>query len=100
MTFYLSLLISIALSRIVFAALAPAATALSYVVPPPVADGGNAWKDAYTRATELVAEMNLKEKIDMVTGQAGPCAAILAMSLVSEFPECASRMVLLAFDQL
>ncbi|KFY13084.1 hypothetical protein V491_06524 [Pseudogymnoascus sp. VKM F-3775] len=70
----LRLLIAIASSRLSSAALAPAATALSYIVPPPVANGGKAWKDAHTKATSLIAEMTLEEKVHIVTGQAGPCA--------------------------
>lgn len=63
-----------AFSPIINAALAPAATGLSYVVPPPSSNGGKAWVDAFARAEKLVVEMTLSEKVSMVTGQAGPCA--------------------------
>ncbi|KAH7137830.1 glycoside hydrolase superfamily [Dactylonectria macrodidyma] len=55
-------------------ALAPAATDLAYEVPPPVADGGKSWKNALNRASTLVAEMTIDEKVSIVTGQQGPCA--------------------------
>lgn len=61
--FYLPLLAAIGSSGPTFAALAPAATSLSYVISPPVADGGKAWKDAHAQAAELVAEMTLEEKV-------------------------------------
>ncbi|KAJ1710850.1 hypothetical protein AFGD_012614 [Aspergillus flavus] len=71
---YLPLLAAIGSSGQTYAALAPAATSLSYVISPPVADGGKAWRDAYAQAAELVAEMTLEEKVSVVTGQTGPCA--------------------------
>ncbi|KAB8217573.1 glycoside hydrolase superfamily [Aspergillus novoparasiticus] len=72
--FYLPLLAAIGSSGQTYAALAPAATSLSYVISPPVADGGKAWRDAHAQAAELVAEMTLEEKVSVVTGQTGPCA--------------------------
>ena len=43
-------LIGVVTSRVALAQLAPAATGLSDVIPPPIADGGKAWTDAYDRA--------------------------------------------------
>lgn len=61
--FYLPLLAAIGSSGQTYAALAPAATSQSYVISPPVADGGKAWRDAHAQAAELVAEMTLEEKV-------------------------------------
>ncbi|RAQ73303.1 hypothetical protein COH21_011232 [Aspergillus flavus] len=72
--FYIPLLAAIGSSGQTYAALAPAATSLSYVISPPVADGGKAWRNAHAQAAELVAEMTLEEKVSVVTGQTGPCA--------------------------
>ncbi|KAJ6133532.1 Glycoside hydrolase family 3 [Penicillium samsonianum] len=70
-----SLLLSTCLSlALQCSALTPSATGLSYVVPPPAADGGMAWKAANLRAQGLVAQMTLQEKVDLVTGQEGLCA--------------------------
>lgn len=70
-----SLLLSTCLSlALQCSAIAPAATDLSYVVPPPAADGGKTWKAAHSRAQGLVAQMTLQEKVNLVTGQEGPCA--------------------------
>jgi hypothetical protein len=41
----------------------PNATGLSYAVPPPNSNGGKAWKEAHSRAVDLVAQMTLKEKV-------------------------------------
>ncbi|CRL20762.1 Glycoside hydrolase, family 3, C-terminal [Penicillium camemberti] len=71
----ISLFLSTCLSLVLqCSALAPAATGLSYVVPPPAADGGKAWKAAHSRAQGLVAQMTLQEKVNLVTGQEGHCA--------------------------
>ncbi|KAB5590285.1 Beta-glucosidase [Ceratobasidium theobromae] len=34
----------------------------------PMADGGNAWKSAFTKAKSVVAQMTLEEKVTIVTG--------------------------------
>ncbi|KAH7028124.1 glycoside hydrolase superfamily [Microdochium trichocladiopsis] len=62
-------------SQPVRGAQAPEATGLAFAVPPPTSNGGQAWKDSHSRALKLLAEMTLQEKISMVTGQRGPCAA-------------------------
>ena len=105
-----------AFSPIINAALAPAATGLSYVVPPPSSNGGKAWVDAFARAEKLVVEMTLSEKVSIfllycmierlmslhrsvwLPVRLAHVQAILETSLVLEYPRCASRTVQLVFD--
>ncbi|CAE6460079.1 unnamed protein product, partial [Rhizoctonia solani] len=35
----------------------------------PVANGGNAWKDAFAKAKEITAQMTVEEKVNITTGQ-------------------------------
>ncbi|KAH7338247.1 glycoside hydrolase superfamily [Rhizoctonia solani] len=35
----------------------------------PLANGGNAWKDAFTKAKEIAAQMTVEEKVNITTGQ-------------------------------
>lgn len=41
----------------------PDATGLSYIVPAPPSTGGKAWQTANARASALVAQMTLQEKV-------------------------------------
>lgn len=41
------------------------------------ATGGKAWQDAYTKASNLVAQMTLEEKANLTSGVNGPCAGQL-----------------------
>ncbi|KAH9931542.1 glycoside hydrolase [Fomitopsis serialis] len=41
--------------------------------PAPNATGGNAWKDAFSRAQAFVAQMTLEEKVNLITGHDGRC---------------------------
>jgi len=52
----------------------PVATGLSDKIKGPKANGGKAWKQAYARATALVDQMTVEEKVSIVTGQIGRCA--------------------------
>jgi hypothetical protein len=52
----------------------PIATGLSDKIKGPKANGGKAWKQAYARATALVDQMTVEEKVSIVTGQIGRCA--------------------------
>lgn len=52
----------------------PYSFGLSNTVPAPVANGGVAWREAFARASALVAQMTETEKTGLVSGQNGRCA--------------------------
>lgn len=53
----------------------PPADALSFIVPPPAADGGFAvnWQAGYASAVAVIEQMTLNEKATLATGQSGRC---------------------------
>ncbi|TIB80933.1 glycoside hydrolase [Wallemia mellicola] len=48
------------------------------VYPPPLANGGKAWADAFKQAEEIVSQMSIEEKAALITSQEGRCVGTSA----------------------
>ena len=48
------------------------------VYPPPLANGGKAWADAFKQAEDIVSQMSIEEKAALITSQEGRCVGTSA----------------------